>query len=137
MLPPRRDAAKLLLELEQVAGRITGIVTLINDVANQTNLLALCAAVEASHAGVAGRGFAVVASNIRKLAARTTDSTDQIAGEVRSMLSAVKRNSEAMRVIAASISKVNDQARGIATSATLQDEVTLTSPSRCRGRRGP
>lgn len=99
MLPPRRDAAKLLLELEQVAGRITGIVTLINDVANQTNLLALCAAVEASHAGVAGRGFAVVASNIRKLAARTTDSTDQIAGEVRSMLSAVKRNSEHSKLL--------------------------------------
>jgi methyl-accepting chemotaxis protein len=118
------DAAKLLAELEQVAGRITGIVTLINDVANQTNLLALNAAVEASHAGAAGRGFAVVASEIRKLAARTTDSTDQIAGEVRSVLSAVKRNSEAMRVIAASISKVNDQARGIATSATQQGEVT-------------
>jgi methyl-accepting chemotaxis protein len=118
------DAAKLLAELEQVAGRITGIVTLINDVANQTNLLALNAAVEASHAGAAGRGFAVVASEIRKLAARTTDSTDQIAGEVRSVLSAVKRNSEAMRAIAASISKVNDQARGIASSATQQGEVT-------------
>ena len=118
------DAAKLLAELEKVAGRITGIVTLINDVANQTNLLALNAAVEASHAGAAGRGFAVVASEIRKLAARTTESTDQIAGEVRSVLTAVKRNSEAMRTIAASIAKVNDQARGIASSATQQGEVT-------------
>ena len=118
------DAAKLLGELEQVAGRITGIVTLIKDVANQTNLLALNAAVEASHAGAAGRGFAVVASEIRKLAARTNDSTDEIAGEVRAVLSAVKRNSEAMRAIAASIAKVNDQAQGIATSATQQGEVT-------------
>lgn len=118
------DAAKLLSELEAVAGRITGIVTLINDVARQTNLLALNAAVEASHAGAAGRGFAVVASEIRKLAARTTDSTDQIAGEVRSVLAAVNKNSEAMRTIAAAIAKVNDQARDIASSATQQGEVT-------------
>jgi len=118
------DAATLLAELEKVAGRITGIVTLINDVARQTNLLALNAAVEASHAGAAGRGFAVVASEIRKLAARTTESTDEIAGEVRSVLSAVKRNSEAMRAIAASIGQVNDQARGIASAATQQGEVT-------------
>ncbi|PLL10170.1 methyl-accepting chemotaxis protein [Tabrizicola sp. TH137] len=118
------DAAQLLAELEKVAGRITGIVTLINDVARQTNLLALNAAVEASHAGAAGRGFAVVASEIRKLAARTTESTHEITGEVRSVLSAVKRNSEAMRAIAASIGQVNDQARGIASAATQQGEVT-------------
>lgn len=118
------DAARLLAELEQVAGRITGIVTLINDVANRTNLLALNAAVEASHAGEAGRGFAVVAAEIRKLAARTTESTDQIAGEVKSVLSSVRRNAEAIRTIAASIGQVNDQARGISASASQQGVVT-------------
>lgn len=118
------DAAKLLAELEQVAGRITGIVTLINDVANQTNLLALNAAVEASHAGEAGRGFAVVASEIRKLAARTTASTEQIAGEVRTVLDTVKRNAEAIRSISSSIGQVNDQARTISTAAEQQGAVT-------------
>ena len=118
------DAAKLLSELEQVAGRITGIVTLINDVANQTNLLALNAAVEASHAGEAGRGFAVVASEIRKLAARTTASTEQIAGEVRTVLDTVKRNAEAIRSISSSIGQVNDQARTISTAAEQQGAVT-------------
>lgn len=118
------DAAKLLAELERVAGRITGIVTLINDVANQTNLLALNAAVEASHAGEAGRGFAVVASEIRKLAARTTASTDQIAGEVRTVLDTVKRNAEAIRSISTSIAQVNDQARTISTAAEQQGAVT-------------
>ena len=118
------DAARLLAELEQVAGRITGIVTLINDVANRTNLLALNAAVEASHAGAAGRGFAVVASEIRKLAARTTESTEQISGEVKSVLSAVRRNADAIRTISASIAQVNDQARGISASASQQGVVT-------------
>ena len=118
------EAARLLAELEQVAGRITGIVTLINDVANQTNLLALNAAVEASHAGEAGRGFAVVASEIRKLAARTTSSTEEIAAEVRAVLAAVRRNGAAIRSITASIGQVSDQARGIASSASQQGVVT-------------
>ncbi len=118
------DAARLLVELEQVAGRITGIVTLINDVANRTNLLALNAAVEASHAGAAGRGFAVVASEIRKLAAQTTESTEQISGEVKSVLSAVRSNGEAIRTIAQSIAQVNDQAQGISASASQQGMVT-------------
>lgn len=118
------DAAKLLAELERVAGRITGIVTLINDVANQTNLLALNAAVEASHAGEAGRGFAVVASEIRKLAARTTASTDEIAAEVMTVLDTVKRNAEAIRSISVSIGQVNDQARTIALAAEEQGTVT-------------
>lgn len=118
------DASRLLAELETVAGRITGIVTLINDVANQTNLLALNAAVEASHAGDAGRGFAVVAAEIRKLAARTTQSTEEIASEVRTVLNTVSRNAEAIRSISASIGKVNDQARVISVSAEQQGAVT-------------
>lgn len=118
------DAARLLEELERVAGRITGIVTLINDVANQTNLLALNAAVEASHAGEAGRGFAVVASEIRKLAARTTQSTEEIGDEVRAVLAAVRRNGEAIRSIAASVGQVNAQAQGISASAAQQGVVT-------------
>lgn len=118
------DASRLLSELERVAGRITGIVTLINDVANQTNLLALNAAVEASHAGEAGRGFAVVASEIRKLAVRTTQSTEEIAAEVRTVLDTVGRNAEAIRSISASIGAVNDQARGISSAAEQQGGVT-------------
>lgn len=124
------DAAELLAELERVAGRITGIVTLINDVANQTNLLSLNAAIEASHAGEAGRGFAVVAAEIRTLAARTTASTEEIAGEVRTVLDTVSRNSEAIRSISASIGQVNDKARLISVSAEQQGAVTNEIASR-------
>ena len=118
------DSRRLLADLEQVAGRITGIVTLINDVANQTNLLALNAAVEASHAGDAGRGFAVVATEIRKLAARTTASTEEIAGEVRRVTDAVARNAAAIRAISDAIARVDEQARGISVSAEQQGGVT-------------
>ncbi len=117
-------AAMHLAELEKVAGRITGIMTLISDVAHRTNLLALNAAVEASHAGTAGRGFAVVASEIRKLAARTTESVEEISGEVRSVMSAVNWATETTRSIASSIAQVNDQSRGMATAATQQGDVT-------------
>lgn len=127
----RADRAReMLTELETVATRITGIVTLINDVANQTNLLSLNAAVEASHAGAAGRGFAVVAAEIRKLAARTTESTEEIAGEVRQVLSAVARNADVIRSISDRIEQVNDQARGMSVAASQQGEVTQSIAGR-------
>lgn len=121
----RAKAADVLLaELERVAGRITGMVGLINDIANRTNLLALNAAVEAAHAGTAGRGFAVVADEIRKLAVRTTSSTREIADEVRTVRETVASNVTAIRDIAKSIAQVSDQARAISTTAEQQGEVT-------------
>ncbi|MCF8487215.1 MAG: methyl-accepting chemotaxis protein [Rhodobacteraceae bacterium] len=114
----------LLVELERVAERITGMVGLINDIANRTNLLALNAAVEAAHAGNAGRGFAVVAGEIRKLALRTTTSTSEIAGEVRTVRETVASNVMAIRDITKAITQVSDQARAMSTTAEQQGEVT-------------
>ena len=83
------ESAQHIGALDDLSKKIGDIIGIINEIADQTNLLALNAAIEAARAGEHGRGFAVVADEVRKLAERTTGATSEVSGIIREIQSKV------------------------------------------------
>jgi len=91
-----QETAQIIASLTNKTDQIGEITKVIDDIANQTNLLALNAAIEAARAGEQGRGFAVVADEVRKLAERTTKATKEIAETIKSIQLEVKEADKSM-----------------------------------------
>src|SRR6266478_481083 len=111
-------------KLSRAAQEIGDVVKLITAIAEQTNLLALNATIEAARAGEAGRGFAVVASEVKSLASQTAKATDEIGTQIAQMQSATQLSVSAIREIGDTIGRISEISSAISGAVEEQGAAT-------------
>jgi methyl-accepting chemotaxis protein len=119
------NASSLVVNgLAESADKINQIVSLITNIAAQTDLLALNATIEAARAGDAGKGFAVVASEVKALATQTSKATSDIAEQINAIQEATNNTVAAMQNIMESVSGIKDTTVSVANAIGQQTDVT-------------
>jgi len=118
------NADQLVGQLSSGAARIGDVVKLIRAIAEQTNLLALNATIEAARAGEAGRGFAVVASEVKTLASQTAKATEEIATQIGAIQGSTAQAVEAIRQISGVMGDISRFTSTIAASVEEQSAST-------------
>jgi methyl-accepting chemotaxis protein len=117
------ETSRTVNALSEAAQRIGHVVTLIQTIAEQTNLLALNATIEAARAGEAGRGFAVVASEVKSLAGQTAKATEEIGIQIQQIQTATTGAVGAIQAIGVTIEEVSAIATSIAAAVEEQRSV--------------
>ncbi len=118
-------AKDLIRGLDEAAQQIGKVVALITDIAEQTNLLALNATIEAARAGEAGKGFAVVASEVKNLANQTAKATEEISSQIAGVQGATKSSVTAIESIFGTIGQINQISTTIA--AAIEEQTAATA----------
>jgi uncharacterized coiled-coil DUF342 family protein len=118
------EARRIFTELTSSVDEIGQVSRLIAEIAGQTNLLALNATIEAARAGAAGKGFTVVAGEVKNLAKRTSQSTEEIAGRIAAMQAAAGRALAAMDGIGSAVTELDAVATSVAAAVEEQSATT-------------
>ncbi|GFM33683.1 methyl-accepting chemotaxis protein [Desulfovibrio subterraneus] len=119
-------------ELGERAQAIGQIMSVITDIADQTNLLALNAAIEAARAGEAGRGFAVVADEVRKLAEKTMNATGEVRNAITGIQEGTKNNIDAMHQASEVVRKSTELTKTAGESLSSIVQITNTTADQMR-----
>jgi len=120
-----KESDNKIASLAEAAQKIGEVISLIQDIAEQTNLLALNATIEAARAGEAGKGFAVVASEVKELATQTAKATDAISEQITQIQVETETSVEGIRAIAATMTEVSESTSAIA--AAIEEQSASTS----------
>lgn len=127
------EATETIKALAQRSLEVNQVVKLINSIAEQTNLLALNATIEAARAGEAGKGFAVVASEVKTLAKGTATATEEVSQKIRAIQEGTNMAVQAVSKISEVIEEINHTSSTIA-SAIEEQSITTTEMSRTTSR---